>query len=207
MSERKPRPLFGGSCLGLILLAGMLLYGYWIIFGTSPLPKRAADLITAYTWKTYPISFYDLTVSLPQSWTLDEFDRWLEVDAAGNETDQGCVNYILQNPEKTVVIYIQSPCGFLGDVQIRSCIPGMQTVDEKIGRYLDMLRDRYVYTRTGFCTQNSRDFEGQRSIDICCQDIFFMGHTTVMIEAQYTGSETDRDRLMATVDRIVLSIK
>ncbi len=208
MSDRPRRSSNGLGCLILLAIAWLGLTGYRNLFGEIPYVDLLARLAADYTWQTRDIPFYDLTVSMPPDWTVEEFDRWVQTVSVGGETvEQNCASYILANPENTVAVYLQSPCGFAGEIQVNTCVPGFERVGEKIGRYFSMIKNRYVYTRSGYCTQNGLDFDGQRSVSVCCQDIFFMGHTTVLLEAQYFGPQKDQERLMSIVDRIILSLE
>ena len=195
----------------LVLALGFLLvcaaFTLYVITNDLTLDDLAADVqvVSDFLDSFWSVEYslpspYDLVFETPRGWQLVEEDRWT------NYINQTCATYSLRSPDTRMVIYIIPFCGE-GSEMAGSCPPDTYIAyslddEHQIARTFQADKNRYHYLTASVGKAWYNDEPPEL---LCFTKLFY--DKPYDVEAQYFGSEANRDAAMETADKIIQTFR
>ncbi|HSH03226.1 MAG TPA: M14 family metallopeptidase [Anaerolineae bacterium] len=170
--------------------------------------QSPANTIQPLDWHTQTLSLYPLQLTLPTSWTMIEKNRRPEPLGYWSVVfGHDCAEYMLTNPDNTLTLTLTPACGLLegagfpcptDTLFIRPSINNQQ--DSMIVRINYPNRNTYAYTEADMGLNTCAD-----GYKLSFTDGFI--DTYMLTQIDYSGDNTDLDRLMSITDDIIRSLQ
>ena len=210
------------SILGIVLAAGLVFAGYK--FGqkqaqSGPKPTPTPVAVATPTpqpsvdWKTHIIDLYNLEITLPSAWTIQEVNRRPEPTGAGEPvTGHDCADYTITSNEGFITLRLLPVCGY-SDAGPSSWPADSVIVKELeknnfIIRFFDPKKSVYKYVHGGQALVS--DETGTHEENYQSGIMSFGKEQSIVImfvELSYLGPDLEKEKYLQITDEIATSIK
>lgn len=179
---------------------------------SAAIMPTSTDTPVVDDWVWHNIDLYSLKLNLPQGWVITELNRKPEPTNPGDPiTGHDCAEYQINSFDNLSVLFLRPTCGF-GEGFPGTYPPGTIVINpnsnnQKIGRYFNGTEYEY----SDLILFSYSDLTGDHEETVCLEPpVIIIGDgldfIAISTTFQYLGPQEQKEKILETVDMIILSI-